>query len=112
MVGDCFQFVQLKKKVDFYATRLPNFKISHCLENKHANVDGTLSWNPVCTSNGREDFQHEIIDQPTFIFEFITTNITIQFVKAMSLGHFVVNVFILLEVKEKDVSKELVSGAQ
>jgi hypothetical protein len=30
----------------------------------------------------------------------------------MSLQHFVVNVFILLEVKEKDVSKELVGGAQ
>jgi hypothetical protein len=30
----------------------------------------------------------------------------------MSLGHFVVNVFMLHEVKEKDVSKELVSGAQ
>jgi hypothetical protein len=30
----------------------------------------------------------------------------------MSLQHFVVNVFILLEVKQKDVSKELVGGAQ
>jgi hypothetical protein len=30
----------------------------------------------------------------------------------MFLGHFVVNVFILLEVKAKDVSNELVGGAQ
>lgn len=75
-------------------------------------MDVTSSWNPICTSNWREDFQHEIIDQPTLAFEFITINITIQFVKAMSLRHFVVNVFILLEVKEKNVSKELVAGAQ
>jgi len=112
VVGDFFQFVWLEKKVDFYATRFPNFKISHCLKSKHANVEGILSWNPLCTSNGRKDFQHEILDQPTFVFEFITINITIQFVKAISLGHFVVNVFILLEVNEEDVSKEWVGGAQ
>jgi len=28
------------------------------------------------------------------------------------LGHFVVNVFILLEVNEEDVSKERIGGAQ
>ncbi len=63
-----FPICTVREEGGFLSIRLPNFKISHCLENKHANLDGTLSWNLVCTSNGREDFQHEILDQPTLIF--------------------------------------------